>query len=231
MSGWSNSQFTGTLTIPDGATTGARIVLDGTTGIITVYNAANFPVITIDGTSGIVVQSGIGSLSTIALDIFGRLFIGSGSWDNRGGIDISASSMSIFTPSDNTGTQDDPITFSMTPGDSDGTPGAQAAIEALANGNNVTFTVGGPIITTNLRSGTAVTPAPGVGGGTSTVSVLFAVPMSGTPRVSLTAASAADPSITTMRAYALNISSTGFDIAGYRSNDSSTTWMYTAQST
>lgn len=36
--GWSNSQFDGTLVIPTGATTGTRIVLNGETGQILVYD-------------------------------------------------------------------------------------------------------------------------------------------------------------------------------------------------
>lgn len=39
--GWSNDQFAGTLTIPTGATTGARIVLDGETGQINIYDASD----------------------------------------------------------------------------------------------------------------------------------------------------------------------------------------------
>jgi hypothetical protein len=47
--GWSNDQFTGTLVIPTGATTGARIEIDGATGRIEVYDAANVLVYVIDG--------------------------------------------------------------------------------------------------------------------------------------------------------------------------------------
>lgn len=54
---WSNTAVT-TLVIPTGATTGARVVIDGTTGFISVYNAANQLVDTIGGSSGaITVQS------------------------------------------------------------------------------------------------------------------------------------------------------------------------------
>src|SRR4051812_46618113 len=38
--GWTNTNVD-TLVIPTGATTGARIVLDGVTGVITVYDASN----------------------------------------------------------------------------------------------------------------------------------------------------------------------------------------------
>lgn len=47
--GWSNDQFTGTLVIPTGATTGARIEIDGLTGRIEVYDAANNLAYVIDG--------------------------------------------------------------------------------------------------------------------------------------------------------------------------------------
>lgn len=38
---WSNNQFDGTLVIPTGATTGARIVIDGASGTITIYDASD----------------------------------------------------------------------------------------------------------------------------------------------------------------------------------------------
>lgn len=47
--GWSNDQFTGTLVIPTGATSGARIELNGTTGRIEVYDATDALVYVIDG--------------------------------------------------------------------------------------------------------------------------------------------------------------------------------------
>lgn len=37
--GWTNAQFTGTLVIPTGATSGARVVVDGDTGAILIYDA------------------------------------------------------------------------------------------------------------------------------------------------------------------------------------------------
>lgn len=45
--GWTNDQFAGTLTIPTGATSGQRIVIDGETGTITGYNSDDFVVFTI----------------------------------------------------------------------------------------------------------------------------------------------------------------------------------------
>ena len=40
--GWSNDQFVGELTIPTGATTGARITINhGNDGAIKVYDASN----------------------------------------------------------------------------------------------------------------------------------------------------------------------------------------------
>lgn len=47
-----------TFTIPTGATTGARIVFDGTTGLIKVYNSSNVLVDTIGGPAGDIIQSG-----------------------------------------------------------------------------------------------------------------------------------------------------------------------------
>lgn len=50
--GWTNDQFAGTLTIPTGATSGQRIVIDGTTGTITVYDGNDFIVATISPGGG-----------------------------------------------------------------------------------------------------------------------------------------------------------------------------------
>lgn len=57
---WSNTSTT-TLVIPTGATTGARVVIDGTTGFISVYNAANQLVDTIGGPDGAITVQTPGS--------------------------------------------------------------------------------------------------------------------------------------------------------------------------
>lgn len=86
----------------------------------------------------------------------------------------------------------------------------------------------GSLSAANLRSGTANTPAPGAGGGVSTVAVVFDVPMNGTPAVTITPASAADPQGTVVRGYVDDRSATGFTIRGYRSTNSLTVWSYVA---
>lgn len=72
---WSNTAIT-TLIIPTGATTGARVVIDGTTGFITVYNAADQIVDTIGGPAGaILVQSpGAGQVELVN----GQILFGTG---------------------------------------------------------------------------------------------------------------------------------------------------------
>lgn len=50
--GWTNDQFDGTLTIPTGATSGQRIVIDGTTGTITGYDSTDTVTFTITPTGG-----------------------------------------------------------------------------------------------------------------------------------------------------------------------------------
>lgn len=54
--GWSNDAIE-TLTIPTGATTGARIVIDGTRGAILVYNSAGQLVAAISSVSGVAADS------------------------------------------------------------------------------------------------------------------------------------------------------------------------------
>jgi hypothetical protein len=51
-----DSRFQRSLTIPTGATTGQRIVIDGTTGLITVYDSSGDPVVIIGGTNGPIIS-------------------------------------------------------------------------------------------------------------------------------------------------------------------------------
>lgn len=71
----------------------------------------------------------------------------------------------------------------------------------------------------NMEWGTVQTPAPGVGGGTSSAAVTFSKTFPTTPRVFTQISSAADPGVTTIRAYVLNETSTGFDVSCFRSSD------------
>jgi hypothetical protein len=87
----------------------------------------------------------------------------------------------------------------------------------------------------NIRHGTATVPAPGTGGGVSSVSVTFANPngvnsMTGTPAVTITPSTPANPETTTIRAYVSARSSTGFTIQCYRSTNNTTSFSWVAMS-
>ncbi|MFD9249516.1 hypothetical protein [Streptomyces bottropensis] len=89
-------------------------------------------------------------------------------------------------------------------------------------------TASGAVMAANFRASRTNVPAPGVGGGTSTATVTFSVPMSNTPRVTLTPDTTVDPGTVTIRAYVDSISTSGFTIRCYRSTNSSTNICWTA---
>lgn len=102
---------------------------------------------------------------------------------------------------------------------------------AINASDMATVDAAGALTTRNLRHGTAQTPAPGAGGGTSTVAVTFAVAMSGTPRVTIDPVTTVDPATVNIQGYVDAVSSTGFTIRAFRSTNSATNWSYTAMST
>lgn len=102
----------------------------------------------------------------------------------------------------------------------------QAVISGAGN-----LTLAGALAADNVRHGTAQTPAPGAGGGTSTVNVSFANAMSGTPRVTIDPVTTVDPATVDIKGYVDSVSSAGFTIRAYRSTNSATNWSYTALST
>jgi hypothetical protein len=83
-------------------------------------------------------------------------------------------------------------------------------------------TVGGAITAANIRASRTSVPAPPSGGGTTTATVTFSVPMSNTPRVTLTPETTIDPATVTIRPYVDNVTTAGFTIRCYRSTGSST---------
>ncbi|GAA2509870.1 hypothetical protein GCM10010406_52880 [Streptomyces thermolineatus] len=89
-------------------------------------------------------------------------------------------------------------------------------------------TVNGPISSDNIRAQRSQTPAPGTGGGTTTVDVVFSNPMSGTPRVVISPDTSVDPAAVQVRGYVDNISASGFTIRCYRSTNSATNWNWVA---
>ena len=88
--------------------------------------------------------------------------------------------------------------------------------------------VTGTVTATNIRAGSASTPAPGAGGGTTTVAVVFSSPMSATPTVTIDPRTTVDPATVDIKGYVDNVSTTGFTIRAYRSSNSATTWAYQA---
>lgn len=101
--------------------------------------------------------------------------------------------------------------------DIDGNVTALGNIEAL-----------GSIRGDNIRTGTATTPAPPAGGGTTSIAVTFSSPMNGTPSVTIDPRTTGDPATLTIRGYVDNVTSSGFTIRGYRSNNVATLWNWTA---
>lgn len=96
-----------------------------------------------------------------------------------------------------------------------------------ANGDTA---AAGSLTSGNTAWGTAQTPAPGAGGGTTTVSVAFGKTLPATPRVNITPVTTVDPGTVTIRGYVDNVSTTGFDIRAYRSTNSATNWAWDAVS-
>lgn len=90
--------------------------------------------------------------------------------------------------------------------------------------------VSGSLESGNGDHGTAQTPAPGVGGGTSTVAVSFSKTFPNTPRVVISPVTTVDPGTVTIRAYVDSITTTGFTIRNFRSTNSSTNFSWAAVS-
>lgn len=63
---WSNTSVT-TLVIPTGATTGARVIIDGTTGLISIYNSTNELVDEIGGPDGSIISFATGFSTDVGL--------------------------------------------------------------------------------------------------------------------------------------------------------------------
>lgn len=92
------------------------------------------------------------------------------------------------------------------------------------------FDANGSLTTANMEWGTAQTPAPGAGGGTTSIDVDFEKTFPATPRVMITASSTADPGTVTIRGYVNSESNAGFTITAYRSSNAATNWRWWAVS-
>lgn len=285
---WSNDQFTGTLVIPTGATSGVRIVLDGTTGDILVYDAANQVVYRISGSiPGAAAGPAGGSQviteytgtsarvafpmnspaengrSTVSGSVTGsgtnleQLFLtlrGPTTTPNTDRLDLVLSSENVLgtiparlrlllngTTSLITADVVNGIALAFTEiiagiGDPHAlkvqVPGAFAgpAIE-VDNGSSVfAVAANGAVTPSNMQWGTATTAAPGVGGGTSTVTVNFPNTFPNTPRVVISPRTTVDPATVQIVGYTDNVGTTSFDIRAFRSTNSSTNWSWYAVS-
>lgn len=144
--GWGNSQFDGTLVIPTDATTGPRIVLDGTTGVITVYDAANFAVATISPADGFLTQSATGEVGQVDQ---GVVRVGSSDWDNTASLSaqpsIANGGLSTFLGSatDTLGPGNAQVGLTLDPGDASGFPYATAEFSTPGNTTPILFVLDG----------------------------------------------------------------------------------------
>lgn len=293
---WSNDQFTGTLVIPTGATTGARVEINGTTGRIEVYDANDDLAYVIDGaipgaTAGpagepqVVVYSngfnGVVEFPTndpdeqtparvasvvynsgqanerMALEVQGPAHDVDGDrivlQFNSARADLSvpataqffeADSQNLILFMDNTRVQVNEILQVADVASAStllhviGAAGHTGRLlEADVNGVDM-FTVAadgdtdvaGSLTAANMQWGTATTAAPGVGGGTSTVTVNFADTFPSTPRVVISPRTTVDPATVQIVGYTDNVGTASFDIRAFRSTNSSTNWSWIAMS-
>lgn len=165
--GWSNSQFDGTLTIPTGATTGERIVIDGETGTITVYDASNRVVAEIDGSVGFLTQSAGGN--TAQLSPTGAVRVGSSNWDNPASLSALPSladfgfSTLLASATNDTAPGDARIGLILDPGTQSGTTPGTVQIRALDSSAKTNLVLGttdvgrGLLDYTDIAANTATT--------------------------------------------------------------------------
>lgn len=75
-------------------------------------------------------HNGTGFFTLITL--LGDIILDSDHWNNGGGLSLNDSGISLFSPSNTSGTQDDPVSFALFPGDNDGTPASSARLATLS---------------------------------------------------------------------------------------------------
>lgn len=134
--GWSNDQFTGTLVLPTGATVGPRIVLDGETGVITVYNAANQAVAVVSSTEGFETNNSTGR--SAQLDPLGVLrFTDTQYWDNPATLTVFNSlanfgfSTLLQSAYNDAGDGTAPVGIILDPGSQSGSPAATVKLTTI----------------------------------------------------------------------------------------------------
>lgn len=222
------------LVLPWGHTTGPRIVIDGVQGAIQLYDAG--------GILRAEVALGVGPDALpgfAAYGLNGASYVAVADeeiqWGNTGVNPFGDPAISVT----GLATAADPRTMILTPGRFAGASTApllrliaqaggraRAQLDAL---NGVSdLDVGGYVTAQNHQSGSASTAAPGVGGGTTTVNVVFATPFQAQPKIAITPRTTVDPATTTITGYVDAVTTAGFTIRAYRSTNSATAWMWQA---
>jgi hypothetical protein len=139
---WSNT-FQSVIVLPTGATSGQRLVIDGTSDTITGYDAGNNVVLRISPASGFQDIQG----TTFAQLANGILFLANTSaYTNPASLFIGSDGLNVVGPNTTGGTADAPPRLILTPGDNGGTVNAVAQIGVTTSATTTDLYVNGPII-------------------------------------------------------------------------------------
>lgn len=182
--GWSNDQFTGTLVIPTGATSGARIVLNGDLGVILVYDAGDNLIAAVapasgtdsdgnDYPAGVMAQQGdndnratmspLGSFSVIDPAVWDN----ASTWSSQPPLSAFGLSTIIQSASNNVAPGNAPTALVLDPGDQAGTPHGTVQLVSPGTGVDVDLEMTGQITEYNGNSFDTYAPVV-TGGGTAT---------------------------------------------------------------
>jgi hypothetical protein len=130
---WSNT-YQSSLTIPTGATTGARIVIDGVTGLISVYNSSNLLVDTIGGSFGDIISYATGLTLDVALSE-GSIEFGTSSSGFTGAGSLTGDLLSggglLLSTGTGDATHDDALELVFRAGDTGQTTGSSTAPKVI----------------------------------------------------------------------------------------------------
>lgn len=234
------------LVLPFGRTAGQRIILDGENGTIQIYDdggalvAELAPVVTNGGGGGLWVrgfQVPDNIAAVLAQGLLSFRPVETGLHDADGEVEwLFADTSAAAALQLKSGTAD----ASMTPGwvriHSSDTTRARPLTEFTDNSGTGPHdvSVGGALTAGNIRRGVATAPAPGTGGGTTSIDVTFSTPMTGVPSVVITPSTTVDPAPSPtgvdIRGYVTNRTTSGFRITCYRSTNASTSWSWIAAS-
>lgn len=224
------------LVLPFGRTSGQRIILNGDTGVIQIYDSSNNLIAELgpdtDGGGGMWTR-GLQAPQNLAA------FLGGGELRFEpvtNGLVFASAEVLYDT---------DGLTYAdlllSSGGVNVGNPRARLLLESTtAAGNANAYVTGdganlcnldvdGLMTAGNVRSGTAQTPAPGGVPAQTSVVVNFATAMQGTPRVTATPNSAAaNLNTTNIRHAVTGVSTTGFTINAWRDSNFATNFDWVA---